>query len=90
MTDDAEHARIAALVRASAVDLEQRRIRSELAAYASTVFAKSGERLHVAGHVFGTDRVDGKSPFHHGNDEAVAISFLYSLPHNSSPQVQNY
>lgn len=76
MTDEAERARITALVRASAADLEQRRIRSELAAYAATVFAESGKHLHVAGHVFGTDRVDGKSPFDHGNDEAVAISFL--------------
>ncbi len=74
VADDA--ARVRAIVRASGANLEQRRIRSELAAYAAGVFEELGKRLHVVGHVFGSDRDDGKSKFDHGNDEAVAISFL--------------
>ena len=76
MNDETERARIAALVRASAADLEQRRVRSELATYAAIVFAESGKRLRVGPYVFRTDRVDGKSPVNSDNDEAVAISVL--------------
>lgn len=76
MIDETERARLVAVARRAAADPEQRRIRSDLAMHAAAVFSKSGEGLHVVGHLVGKDRVEGKSPFNHGNDEAVAIAFL--------------
>lgn len=48
MTEETERARKVALN-----DPEQRRIRGKLAAYAAEVFHETGQRLHVAGHIFG-------------------------------------
>jgi len=53
--------------------------RFELAEFSSVTFRAAGEELHVLGHLLGTDRVRGVSPFGHGNDETVAISMLLRI-----------
>jgi len=42
-------------------------------------FSHVGEQLHVAGHILGTDRRDGLSPFGHGDDTTVAVSILLRI-----------
>lgn len=74
-----DRAKLKAFVRDAASDESQRRERYELALYASKVFSTVGERLHVFGHIIGSDRKDGKSPFGHGSDEAVGVSLLLRM-----------
>ena len=54
-------------------------VRYDLARFTSRAFAKAGELLHVAGHIIGSDRVEGRSPFGHGSDETVAVSLLLRI-----------
>ena len=54
-------------------------IRLDLARFTSEAFAKTGELLHVFGHIIGSDRVEGRSPFGHGSDETVAVSLLLRI-----------
>jgi hypothetical protein len=54
-------------------------IRQDLARFTSGAFAKAGELLHVIGHITGSDRVEGRSPFGHGSDETVAVSLLLRI-----------
>ena len=54
-------------------------VRQDLARFTSRAFAKAGELLHVVGHIIGSDRVEGRSPFGHGSDEAVAVSLLLRI-----------
>ena len=60
-------------------DDKLRRCRAELAQFASETFSAAGQELHVVGHIVGSDRVDGTSPFGHGNDETVAVSVLLRI-----------
>lgn len=53
--------------------------RLEFAAYTSNSFKDLGEKLFVCGHVLGTDRRDGVSPFGHGDDALVAMSMLLRI-----------
>ena len=54
-------------------------LRMALASQVATVFDDVGTNLHVIGHIAGTDRRDGVSPFGHGDDEVVAISMLLRI-----------
>lgn len=53
--------------------------RGELAHFTSKSFLSVGTELHVLGHVVGSDRIGGVSPFGHGSDETVAISVLLRI-----------
>jgi hypothetical protein len=61
---------------AAANDREVIACRYELAKFSAKELEGAGTELHVVGHLIGTDRVQGSSPFGHGNDEAVAVSVL--------------
>lgn len=50
--------------------------RYELARFSANQLQEAGTELHIIGHLIGSDRVQGKSPFGHGNDETVAVSVL--------------
>jgi hypothetical protein len=52
------------------------RVRLELSYLAAEVFSDAGKELHVAGHVLGSDRVTGASPFGNGTDETVGVSAI--------------
>ena len=68
-----------ALTRTSAVDPLQVAIRFELARTTAETFSSVGTELHVVGHIFGTDRVHGKSIGGHGSDEIFAVSLLLRI-----------
>jgi hypothetical protein len=53
--------------------------RDELARFTSAIFLVAGTELHVLGHMIGSDRIDGVSPFGHGGDETVAVSVLLRI-----------
>lgn len=53
--------------------------RTELAHFAADTFAAVGRELHTIGHIIGSDRVTGSSPWGHGTDETVAISVLLRI-----------
>jgi len=63
-------------VEAAAMDEDVIACRYELAKFSANQLEGAGTELHVFGHFIGPDRVQGKSPFGHGNDETVAISVL--------------
>jgi len=50
--------------------------RYALARFSSNQLEEAGTELHLIGHFIGPDRVEGSSPFGHGNDETVAVSVL--------------
>lgn len=66
-------------IRKAAVEADQVGMRMDLARFTSKVFREVGSELHVAGHLFGTDRRDEVSPFGHGDDATVAISMLLRI-----------
>jgi hypothetical protein len=66
-------------IRSAALDEDQVTARMELAQFASKVFQEAGQELHLAGHILGTDRRDGISPFGHGDDATVAVSMLLRI-----------
>ncbi|MBB3998385.1 hypothetical protein [Aureimonas pseudogalii] len=53
--------------------------RHRLATFASEVFHDVGRELHVVGHLIGSDRTNGTSPFGHGDDATVAVSMLLRI-----------
>jgi hypothetical protein len=55
------------------------RMRLELSYFAAEVFNDAGQELHVVGHVLGSDRVTGASPFGNGTDETVGISAILRI-----------
>lgn len=63
----------------SAADASQIAARVELAKYTSKAFDKVGTLLYLSGHIIGSDRKTGVSPFGHGSDETVAISLLLRI-----------
>lgn len=66
-------------VRAVAVDERIATLRYQLATFTGQVFDRAGDELHAVGHVFGSDRRDGLSPFGHGSDEVVGVSLLLRI-----------
>lgn len=66
-------------MRNAALDPEQIAARMELAQLVSNVFQVTGTGLYAVGHILGTDRRDGVSPFGHGNDAIVAISMMLKI-----------
>ena len=66
-------------IRRSAVEDDQVGVRMDIARFTSKVFREAGTELHVVGHLLGTDRRDGMSPFGHGDDATVAISMLLRI-----------
>ncbi len=66
-------------IRLAAGDKVLMQLRSELAHFAAKTFGASGTELHALGHILGTDRIDGTSPFGHGSDETVAVSMLLRI-----------
>lgn len=54
-------------------------LRSQLAQFASVHFKQVGDELHLFGHIFGRDRVNGTTPFGNGSDETVAMSVLLRI-----------
>ena len=43
------------------------------------MLSAASTELHVAGHIIGSDRAQGRSPFGHGTDEVVAVSLLLRI-----------
>ncbi len=66
-------------MRLAAVDPLSIAERLEFAAYTATSFKGLGEKLFVCGHILGTDRREGVSPFGHGDDAVVAVSMLLHI-----------
>ncbi len=66
-------------IRESAIEADQVAMRMDVARFTSKIFREAGTELHVAGHLVGTDRRDGASPFGHGDDATVAISMLLRI-----------
>ncbi len=66
-------------MRAAATDSQVMTLRDDLARFTSQAFASAGKLLHVFGHIVGSDRVEGRSPFGHGSDETVAVSMLLRI-----------
>lgn len=66
-------------VRQAATSAKLRRLRHSLAALSAKNLLAAGRELHVAGHIIGSDRVKGHSPFGHGSDEVVAVSVLLRI-----------
>lgn len=66
-------------ITAAAKDEALSACRYGLAQFSSATFREAGEELLVLGHLLGTDRVRGVSPFGHGNDETVAVSVLLRI-----------
>jgi hypothetical protein len=67
------------IVASASTDQALRALRSELAAFAAATFLEAGQNVHAIGHVLGSDRKEGLSPFGHGNDEAVGVSVLLRI-----------
>ena len=67
------------VTRKIAVEDDQISLRMDLARFTSRIFQETGKELHVAGHLLGTDRRDGVSPFGHGDDATVAVSMLLRI-----------
>src|SRR5437763_719958 len=65
--------------RQAAEDPAQIAIRNELAGFTADTFTRVGQELHAVGHLFGSDRVKGASPFGHGSDEIVGVSLLFRI-----------
>ncbi len=66
-------------IEAAATDPAQISARVALAKFTAQVFDKVGAMLHLSGHIVGSDRNSGASPFGHGSDETVAISLLLRI-----------
>jgi hypothetical protein len=66
-------------VRLAAKDKTLKIQRGRLARFSAKVFSRVGTELHLLGHIVGSDRTSGVSPFGHGSDEAVAVSLLLRI-----------
>ena len=63
----------------SVEDAEQTKLRLATAKRLASSLGTIGKHAFVNGHILGTDRRDGRSPFGHGNDAVVSISRLASI-----------
>jgi hypothetical protein len=77
--DRTDKARVEEIVHLASNDEDLRAQRQEVARFAALTFLAVGTELHVLGHIVGEDRIEHKSPFGHGSDEAVAISLLLRI-----------
>jgi hypothetical protein len=66
-------------VRRAALDPSSVAARLSYAAFVAETYKSFGEKLYVFGHILGSDRRDGLSPFGHGDDAAVAFSMLLRI-----------
>ena len=66
-------------VRDAALHPEIIAARMSLAHFTANTFREVGTKLQVFGHLLGTDRREGLSPFGHGDDAAVAVSMLLRI-----------
>ncbi len=66
-------------VRLAATDDSLTKLRSDLAHFTAETLSRTGQELHMMGHLIGSDRADGLSPFGHGSDETVAVSMLLRI-----------
>ena len=66
-------------IRLAARDHSLTKLRSELAHVTAETFFRAGRKIHVLGHLIGSDRGNGLSPFGHGSDETVAVSMLLRI-----------
>lgn len=66
-------------IRQAAVDPVGVTARMDFATFVSKTFMDWGEKLFVYGHIVGSDRRDGASPFGHGDDAVVAVSMLLRI-----------
>jgi hypothetical protein len=68
-----------AAVQVAATDAQLIDVRRELVSLTVRTFAVSGDMFLVGGHIFGSDRVEERSPFGHGCDETVAVGMLLRI-----------
>lgn len=66
-------------IRAAAIEPKQVAAREAAACHISNAFQDVGSKLHAIGHVVGSDRVAGLSPYGHGDDATVAVSLLLRI-----------
>lgn len=66
-------------MKVAAVDPIAVAARIDFARYTADTFKDVGTKLHVWGHMLGTDRRNGLSPSGHGDDAAVAVSMLLRI-----------
>jgi hypothetical protein len=66
-------------VKRAAAEADQVAMRMSVARFTSTVFREVGKELHILGHIVGTDRRNGLSPFGNGDDATVAVSMLLRI-----------
>lgn len=66
-------------IKAAALDPISVAARMDFAHFTAETFKDVGTKLHVWGHMLGTDRRNGLSPFGHGDDAAVAVSMLLRI-----------
>lgn len=78
MSDDDNITSRSEIIRA-ALDTDAVLARMGLARFTATIFREVGTELLVMGHVLGSDRRNGLSPFGHGDDAAVAVSQLLRI-----------
>ena len=79
MSDETAAQGLKEVVKSAAKDDALAKLRSKLARFAVRAFADAGRELHLHGHLIGSDRAAGRSPFGHGSDETVAVSILLRI-----------
>lgn len=79
MTNGSDSSTQRATIRAAALDPAIIDARMSLAHFTADTFRHVGQHLHAFGHMLGTDRREGRSPFGHGDDAAVAVSMLLRI-----------
>lgn len=84
MTDPIEdpheqRARVAHLARTAGNDAILREVRAGLATLSSDVFKETGQQLELFGHIMGSDRKLGASPFGHGSDESMGVALVLRI-----------
>lgn len=76
---DSDTEKIWTTIHEGSLDRRVAKMRKDLALHSSKVFLEVGTQLHALGHIVGSDRKEGKSPFGHGNDEVVGMSVLLRI-----------
>ncbi len=66
-------------ITAAAIDVTLKTHRFDLAQFSARQFLEVGTELRALGHLIGSGRESGASPFGHGNDETVTISLLLGI-----------
>lgn len=66
-------------MKTSVNDPQQATLRLTTSRRLASALQAIGKHAFVSGHILGTDRRDGRSPFGHGSDAVVAVSRLASI-----------